>query len=126
MALSSGLSIRSCAAAAAAAASTLTPTQAEHECTVQYEIEESERATIKTALDSRPVNTKRKYDRYQNKCVQWCSGRNFRDHDTVSGGKLHLFLSSTVIGRKSKKNKDKTMGGSTVCGNVNAIVNLYN
>ncbi|OWY95705.1 hypothetical protein PHMEG_00034222, partial [Phytophthora megakarya] len=50
----------------------------------------------------------------------------FRDRDTVTGGKLHLFLSSTVIGRKSKRNSEKTVGGSTVCGYVNALVDLYN
>ncbi|OWZ20501.1 hypothetical protein PHMEG_0005058 [Phytophthora megakarya] len=122
MARNSGLSIHSCHAEAP----TAPVSQAEHELSVQFEIEESEKATIQTTLDSRPVNTKRKYEAYQTEFLQWCEGRHFRDRDTVTGGKLHLFLSTTIIGRKSKKNSSKMVGSSTVCGYANVIVDLYN
>ncbi|OWZ17422.1 hypothetical protein PHMEG_0008638 [Phytophthora megakarya] len=73
-------------------------TQSEHDCSVQFEIDESERGTIQTTLDSRLVNTKR------------------------NSVKVVIF----EIGTESKKTNDKTVGGSTVCGYVNAIVDLYN
>ncbi|OWZ22006.1 hypothetical protein PHMEG_0003350 [Phytophthora megakarya] len=52
--------------------------------------------------------------------VQFCDG------GTVTKGKLHLFLTERVVGRESKKKKGSIIGGSTVCGYVNAIVDLYN
>ncbi|POM81218.1 Hypothetical protein PHPALM_844 [Phytophthora palmivora] len=90
------------------------------------EIEESELATLQTTLSSRPLNTKRKYEGYQNEFVKRCSEKHFRDGSTVTKGKLHLFLSDQVVGRESKKKKGHIVGGSTVCGYVNAIVDLYN
>eukprot|EP00644_Phytophthora_capsici_P008466 jgi/Phyca11/546054/estExt2_Genewise1Plus.C_PHYCAscaffold_200033 len=123
MGLRSGVSIRTCGVAASANAANDVPSS--REVDIQNEIDESERATIQTTLDTRPSNTKRKYEGYQKEFVQWCISRDFPDRDTVTGGKLHLFLSSMVIGRKSKKNKEKTVGGSTVSGYVNALVDLY-
>lgn len=93
---------------------------------IQMQIEESERATLQTTLNSRPVNTRRKYEGYQKEFVEWCSKHNFCDGSTVTKGKLHLFLSEQVVGRESKKTKGKIVGSSTVCGYVNAIVDLYN
>ncbi|OWZ22663.1 hypothetical protein PHMEG_0002577 [Phytophthora megakarya] len=95
------------------------------EVDTQLEIDESERATIQTTLKTRPINTKRKYDAYQKEYIQWCTAREFRVRGTVTGGKLNLFLSSMVIGRKSTMNSEKSIGGSTACGYTNAIVDLY-
>ncbi|KAK1936712.1 hypothetical protein P3T76_010147 [Phytophthora citrophthora] len=110
----SGVSIRSYAAVVAPH-KTAEAIEAS-EVDIQLEIDESERATIQTTLETRPINTKRKYDAYQKEYIQWCTAREFRDRDTVTGGKRHLFLSSMVIGRKLKMNSEKTIGGSTVCG----------
>eukprot|EP00644_Phytophthora_capsici_P012460 jgi/Phyca11/121723/e_gw1.46.283.1 len=67
------------------------------------QIEESEQATLQTALDASPANTKRKYEGYQKEFVEWCNQNSFRDGSTVTKGKLHLFLSEQVVGRESKK-----------------------
>jgi len=89
-------------------------------------MEESERATLRATLESRPVNTKRKYEGYQKEFTNWCSEKQFSDGGTVTKSKLHLFLSEQVVGRESKKKKGTVVGGSTVCGYTNAVVDLYN
>ncbi|POM65799.1 LOW QUALITY PROTEIN: Hypothetical protein PHPALM_18431 [Phytophthora palmivora] len=115
----SGVSIR----AHASASSTHDRIPQLRDSNVQMQIEESERATLQTTLDCRPSNTKRKYEGYQKDFVAWCDEHHFCDGSTVTKGKLHLFLSEEVVGIEKKGN---IVGGSTVCGYVNAIVDLYN
>ncbi|OWZ10648.1 hypothetical protein PHMEG_00016466 [Phytophthora megakarya] len=110
----------------ATASSTIAIQLLEDDSAVHVQIEESERETLRTTLSSRPVNTKRKYEGYQRDFMEWCCGNKFCDGNTVTKGKLHLFLSERVVGREPKKKKGTVMGGSTVCGYVNAIVDLYN
>lgn len=116
-----GVSIGAYAAAAQASHNAST-----NDSALQMEIEESERATLQATLNTRPGNTKRKYESYQKQFVEWCSEKGYRDGSTVTKGKLHLFLTEQVVGRESKKKKGKIVGGSTVCGYVNAVVDLYN
>lgn len=118
-----GLSIRSYASSVAVRTPAALDAQS---ASLQLQIDESERSTVETTLASRSCNTYRKYEPYQQEFIDWCVSQHFSDGGTVTGGKLHLFLSQVVIGRKSKKNKDKVIGGSTVCGYVNAVVDLYN
>ena len=47
----------------------------------------------------------------------WCH-RDWRQATSLSEG--------TAIGRTSKKRAVRVVGGSTVCGYVNAIVDIYN
>ncbi|EGZ05285.1 hypothetical protein PHYSODRAFT_348623 [Phytophthora sojae] len=118
----SGISIRSYAAATAASGQG----QQADDSAVQMQIEASERATLQATLDTRPINTKRKYETYQTEFQSWCSEKQFCDGATATKGKLHLFLTEQVVGRESKKKKGTFVGGSTVCGYVNAIVDLDN
>jgi hypothetical protein len=92
---------------------------------LQVEIDSSLLSTVQTTLDNRPLNTKRKYETYQQQFIQWCTLKGFQDNSTVTAGKLHLFLSDEVVGRASKKNKSNVIGHSSVCGYANAIVDLY-
>jgi hypothetical protein len=92
----------------------------------QIEIDESVNTTVQETLSIRPAATTRKYQTYQKEFIEWCHTKGYRDGETVTGGKLHLFLKNEVVGRLSKKNKTKIIGGSTVCGCVSAIVDLYN
>lgn len=120
MTRTSGISMLSAAATSASQARNLV-----NDSATQLQIEESERATLQTTLDSRPINTKRKYEGYQKEFVLWCHDKHFCDGSTVTKGKLHLFLSKQVVGRESKKKKGTTVRGSTVCGYANAVVDLY-
>ncbi|EGZ10648.1 hypothetical protein PHYSODRAFT_337428 [Phytophthora sojae] len=110
-----GISIRAYAAASSVTARRETQTP-----------EEREQATLQKAIDSRPINTKRKYEGYQKEFAEWSQSMGFSDGVTVTGNKLHLFLDTQVVGRESKKKKGKVIGASTVYGYVNAIVDLYN
>jgi hypothetical protein len=70
---------------------------------LQIEMDMSVLDTLQTTLKERPINTKRKYKTYQNEYMKWCQSKGFLDGQTVTAGKLHLFLSSEVIGRANKK-----------------------
>ncbi|KAG3175360.1 hypothetical protein PC128_g17792 [Phytophthora cactorum] len=56
------------------------------------QMEESERATLQSTLNARPINTKKKYEGYQKEFVEWCNEKVFLDGATVTKSKLHLFL----------------------------------
>ncbi|OWZ17641.1 hypothetical protein PHMEG_0008395 [Phytophthora megakarya] len=125
MSRKTGISVRSYAEA------TLSATRSQQQpsdSAVQMQMEESERATLCTTLNTRPVSTKRKYEGYQSEFVDWCNEHHFCDGGTVTKGKLHLFLTERVVGHESKKKRKKgsIIGGSTVCGYVDAVVDLYN
>ncbi|KAF1333318.1 hypothetical protein FI667_g3058, partial [Globisporangium splendens] len=68
MAKKTGISIRSYAATMACRS----PLAGIGASALQMEVEESERATVQTTLDSRPANTKRKYEGYQNEFLDCC------------------------------------------------------
>ncbi|EGZ17260.1 hypothetical protein PHYSODRAFT_331264 [Phytophthora sojae] len=112
----SGISIRAYAAAASATARrepqnpVRRPQQIDS--ALQVLMEERERATLQKAIDSRPINTKRKYEGYQKEFVEWSQLMGFGDGVTATGSKLHLFLDTQVVGRESKKKKKgKVIGG---------------
>jgi hypothetical protein len=92
----------------------------------QLDIDSSVFETVKETLEKRPDSTSRKYGTYQREYIEWCNNKRFPDQDTVTCGKLHLYLQQEVVGRSSKINKEKRIGHQTVCGYVNAIVDLYN
>lgn len=97
-----------------------------HAARLQVDIERSVLNTVRTTTDKRPNNTKRKYDVYQAEFTRWCTEKQFPDHATVTGGKLHLFLSEQVVGRVSKKKKSNDIIGiCTACGYTNAIIDLH-
>ncbi|GMF64839.1 unnamed protein product [Phytophthora lilii] len=122
MAKKSGVSIRSAAGATRLNAQRDQSTDS----AIQLRIEESERATLCSTLNNRPINTERWYEGYQNEFVEWCNGHSFCGGGTVTKGKLHLFLTEQAVGRESKKQKIVIVGGSTVCGYVNAVVDMCN
>ncbi|KAG3149851.1 hypothetical protein PI124_g18772 [Phytophthora idaei] len=118
----SGISIRSVAAVASAC--TLACSH-QDDSADQMQMERSKRATLQSTLNTRPINTKRKYEGYPNEFVEWCNEKVFLADATVTKSKLHLFLTERVVGRASKKTQSKIIGGSTMCGYINAIVDLY-
>ncbi|OWZ09796.1 LOW QUALITY PROTEIN: hypothetical protein PHMEG_00017445 [Phytophthora megakarya] len=96
-----GISIRSYAEA------TLSATRSQQQpsdSAEKMQIEESERATLCTTLNTRPVSTKRKYEGYQSELGDWCNEHHFCDGGTVTKGKLHLFLTERVVTSPKRKN----------------------
>ncbi|KAG2793577.1 hypothetical protein PC129_g3042 [Phytophthora cactorum] len=99
----SGISIRSLAAVASAC----TPARShQDDSAIQMQMEESERATLQSTLNARPINTKRKYEGYQKEFVEWCNEKVFLDGATVTKSKLHLFLTERVVVRVSNAEQD--------------------
>ncbi|OWZ05734.1 hypothetical protein PHMEG_00022115 [Phytophthora megakarya] len=83
----SGMSICSYAAECSKDVSSTTSTTVE--VALQNEIDDSERITVQATLDTRPFNTKRKYEENQREFVEWCLIRQFRDRDTVTNANTH-------------------------------------
>ena len=91
-----------------------------------------EQATLRTLAEaraSRPARTKITYKgpikEFSNFCIV---DYGFIDGDTVTEAKVNLFLTERVIGRLSRKgkNKGKEVGIRTIDNYVSALVSLYN
>ncbi len=75
-----------------------------------------------------PYNTKVNYGLKQRAWKEWCSHRRFQDLDTVTDGKLLLWIQDIVIpqGNRSSSHKNGSMlSKSGLEGYVIPIVDLY-
>ena len=92
-------------------------------------LEQAALRTLAEAHDSRPARTKITYKgpikEFSNFCIV---DYGFIDGDTVTEAKVNLFLTERVIGRLSRKgrNKGKEVGIRTIDNYVSALVSLYN
>lgn len=78
--------------------------------------------------NDRPHNTKVNYYSKQRAWKEWCSDRQFKDLDTVTDGKLLLWLQVIIIplgNRSSGEKKGSMLSKSGIEGYVKSIVDLY-
>lgn len=78
--------------------------------------------------NDRPYNTKVNYNLKQRLWKEWCVIRKFKDLDTVTEGKLLLWLQTEIIpqGNRSSGNKKGFMlSKSGLEGYVKPIIDLY-
>lgn len=78
--------------------------------------------------NDRPHNTKVNYYSKQRAWKEWCSDRRFKDLDTVTDGKLLLWLQDAIIpqgNRSSGEKKGSMLSKSGLEGYVKSIVDLY-
>ncbi|KAI3633127.1 hypothetical protein MIR68_009202 [Amoeboaphelidium protococcarum] len=100
------------------------PTQQRHRENDLY-LQQRAQETYELAAENRPENTNLAYNPKQIEFQDWCTERQFRDRDTVSGEKLHAFVSDMVVGRPSRTDPTVTVGAPTVNSYVAAITDLY-
>ncbi|KAL3694617.1 hypothetical protein R1sor_008268 [Riccia sorocarpa] len=98
---------------------------------VQLDIEVSIQRTFDKAKEIRPENTSRAYLSKQREFTDWCKRKRADDGETVSPGKLHLFLVEEVIGRERRiqrrdPSQKQVIGRSTVQAYTAAVVDLWN
>jgi hypothetical protein len=91
-----------------------------------------EQATLRTLAEahaSHPAQTKITYKGPIKEFSNFCTVEyGYIDGDTVTEAKVNLFLTECVIGRVSRKgkNKGKEVGICTINNYVSALVSLYN
>jgi hypothetical protein len=104
--------------------------------TAEWAIEAKNQADIASARyvanyhrqNDRPHNTKSNYSLKQRAWKDWCIDRGFQDLDTVTDGKLLLWLQEIVIPQGNQSSGDKRgsmLSKSGVEGYVKPIVDLY-
>ena len=78
--------------------------------------------------NDRPRNTKINYGLKQRAWKKWCSERKFKDLDTVTDGKLLLWLNQVVISQKNRSTSSKReskLTKSELKSYVKPIIDLY-
>lgn len=78
--------------------------------------------------NDRPRNTKINYGLKQRAWKEWCDGRQFTDLNTVTDGKLLLWLQEVVIPQGNQSSGDKKgsmLSKSGLEGYVKPIIDLY-
>ena len=77
---------------------------------------------------NRAASTRKSYNQKIERWKQWCTTRNFEDHDTVTENKLFFYLSNDVIpnGVQTRgKRKGAVLSESGLDGYIKPVVALY-
>jgi hypothetical protein len=82
----------------------------------------------KTRREHRPKSYKNSYISKQQLWNGWCARRQFKDGNTVTDGKLLLYLEQEVIpkgNQRKGKNKGQILSGQGIEGYIRPIVELW-
>jgi hypothetical protein len=84
-------------------------------------------AILTKALECRPKNTKKAFDKKQSEFISWAVRQGYRRPEVVTEKKLALFLETEVIKRQWRNCKDETkiIGKPTIMQYVSALTSLW-